>query len=85
LTTVNRQNGRSDFEEVRRRNLLQRPRMIADAGCAPACSRARRGRPPAATAIRTSARYLRRVERVPGIQIIEHGEALFHAILDGDH
>jgi len=24
-------NGRSDFEEVRRRNLLQRPRMIADA------------------------------------------------------
>jgi hypothetical protein len=23
--------------------------------------------------------------RVPGIQIIEHGEALFHAILDGDH
>jgi len=25
------QNGRSDFEEVRRRNLLQRPRMIADA------------------------------------------------------
>ena len=90
------QNGRSDFEEVRRRNLLQRPRMIADAAA----------RRPAVLVVfdvlefdgddlRSLPLFERRralhahVDPVPGIQIIEHvdthGEALFHAIVDGDH
>ena len=87
---------RSDFEELRRRNLLQRPRMIGDAAA----------RRPAVLVVfdllaiqgddlRTLPLFERRralhahVDQVPGIQIIEHvethGEALFHAIVEGDH
>ena len=93
VTTVE---GRSDFEELRRRNLLQRPRMIAE-------SAARR---PAVLVVfdvlqlgnedlRALPLLERRrelydhVEPVPSIQIIEHvethGETLFRAIVDGDH
>ncbi len=88
--------GRSDFEEVRRRNLLQRPRMIADAAT----------RRPAVLVVfdllqingddlRSLPLFERRralheyIDPRPGIQIIEpvetHGEALFRAIVDGDH
>jgi len=88
--------GRSDFEELRRRNLMQRPRMIAE-------SAARR---PAVLVVfdllqlgREDLRPLQLLERrralydhvepVPGIQIIEHvethGETLFRAIVEGDH
>jgi len=88
--------GRSDFEEVRRRNLLRRPRMIAEAAA----------RRPAVLVefdllevngddLRTLPLYERRralqahVDQVPGIQIIEHvethGEVLFRAIVDEDH
>ena len=88
--------GRSDFEELRRRNLLQRPRMIME-------SAARR---PAVLVVfdllqignedlRALPLFERRqllhqhIEPVPGIKIIEHiethGEPLFHAIVDGDH
>ena len=90
------QNGRSDFGEVRRRNLLQRPRMIADAAA----------RRPAVLLVfdmlefdGDDLRPLPLFERrralhahltpIPGVQIIEHvethGEALFRAIVDGDH
>jgi bifunctional non-homologous end joining protein LigD len=88
--------GRSDFEEVRRRNLLQRPRMIADAAA---------HRPAVLVVfdllevdgddLRTLPLFERRralhahVAPMPGIQIIEHvethGEALFRVIVDGDH
>ena len=89
-------NGKSDFEELRRRNLLQRPRMIAEAAL----------RRPAVLVVfdlleingddlralplseRRRALHAH-VEPVPGIQVIEHleahGEALFRAIVDGDH
>src|SRR5690349_12620747 len=88
--------GRSDFEEVRRRNLLQRPRMIAEAAA----------RRPAVLVefdllevdgddLRSLPLFERRralhahVHQVPGVQLIEHvethGEALFRAIVDGDH
>ena len=75
------QNGRSDFEEVRRRNLLQRPRMIADAA----------SRRPAVLVVfdvlefdgddlRALPLFERRralhahVTPIPGVQIIEHVE-----------
>jgi bifunctional non-homologous end joining protein LigD len=88
--------GRSDFEELRRRNLLQRPRMIVE-------SAARR---PTVLVVfhllrighedlRALPLFARRqrlhqhIEPVPGIKIIAHiethGEPLFHAILTGDH
>ena len=73
--------GRSDFEEVRRRNLLQRPRMIADAAA----------RRPAVLVVfdvlefdgddlRPLPLFERRgalhahVTPIPGVQIIEHVE-----------
>jgi ATP-dependent DNA ligase len=88
--------GRSDFEELRRRNLLQRPRMIAEAAAI---------RPAVFVAfdvleldgkdVRNRPLFERRVllhrhiERRPGVQIIEHveqhGEALFQAIAADDH
>jgi bifunctional non-homologous end joining protein LigD len=88
--------GRSDFEEVRRRNVLQRPRMIAE-------SAARR--PPVLIVfdvleldgedLRERPLFERRealhahVAPMRGLQIIEHiethGEALFRAIAAGDH
>ena len=88
--------GRSDFEELRRRNLLQRPRMIAES---PAL------RPAVLVAfdllrigddeLRALPLFERRqrlhqhIEPAPGIKIIEHiethGEPLFRAIVDGDH
>jgi bifunctional non-homologous end joining protein LigD len=87
---------KSDFEELRRRNLLQRPGMIADAAA----------RRPAVLVVfdllqingddlRSLPLFERRralhahVQPMRGIHIIEHvetyGEALFHAIVDGDH
>jgi bifunctional non-homologous end joining protein LigD len=88
--------GRSDFEELRRRNLLQRPRMVAEAAA----------RRPAVLVVfdvlqigrddlRDRPLFERRqalhahIPQVPGLQIIEHvetrGEALFRAIVEGDH
>ena len=87
--------GRSDFEQLRRRNLLQRPRMIAEAAA----------RSPAVLVVfdileadgedlRDAPLWERRrllhrhVEPVPGIQIIQHvdthGDALFRAIVEND-
>jgi ATP-dependent DNA ligase len=88
--------GRSDFEELRRRNLLQRPRMIAEAA-------ARRpavyvvfdvlqmdGRDVRSLPVIERRRELHRhVPAVPGVKIIKHiethGEPLFHAIAADDH
>jgi bifunctional non-homologous end joining protein LigD len=88
--------GRSDFEELRRRNLLQRPRMIAEAAA----------RRPAVLVLFDVLRIARddlrerplferrqalhaHIPPLPGVQIIEHvekhGEPLFRAIVDGDH
>ena len=90
------QDGRSEFEELRRRNLLQRPRMIAEAAA----------QRPAVLVVfdllvldsndlREQALLERRhalhraIRAVPGIQLIEHiethGDALFRVIVDGDH
>jgi len=87
--------GRSDFEELRRRALLQRPRAIAEAS----------SRTPAVLIVfdvlQAGERDMRELplsgrrewllERVApgnGIQLIEqvptHGEALFHAIAEHD-
>ena len=89
-------NGRSDFEELRRRNLLQRPRMIADAAA----------RRPVVLVLfdvleldGLDLRHEPLLERrtalhaaipaVRGVKIIEHlethGDPLFRAIVDGDH
>jgi len=88
--------GRSDFEELRRRNLLQRPRMIAEtAARRPAVlvvfdllqigGADLRGRP----LLERRQALHEHIPRTPGVQIIEHvdthGEALFRAIVDGDH
>jgi len=88
--------GRSDFEELRRRNLLQRPRMIAEAATRrPAVlvvfdllqlgSDDLRARP----LLERRRALHQHIEPLPGVKIIEHiethGEPLFHAIVDGDH
>jgi len=84
------------FEELRRRNLLQRPRMIAEAA-------ARRpavlvvfdvmqiGRDDLSERLQFERRHAlhAHIPTVPGAQIIERAEtqraALFRAIVDGDH
>ena len=87
--------GRLDFEEVRRRNLIQRPRMINEAAAAsPAVlivfdlleldGEDLRGRP---LLERRQAMHLYLVSS-PRLHLIEHvethGEALFHAIAAQD-
>ena len=88
--------GRSDFEEVRRRNLLQQPRMIAEAAT----------RRPAVLVVfdvleihgedlrnrslsERRALLHRHIKPRPGVQIVQHieqhGEALFRAIAADDH
>jgi len=87
--------GRADFDELRRRNLLQRPHLIAEAAA----------RSPAVLIVfdvleidgqdvrdlplLERRRVLRRhVEPTPGLQVIDHvdthGEALFRAIVEHD-
>jgi len=88
--------GPSDFEELRRRNLLQRPRLIAEASV----------RRPAVLVLldvleldgqdlRHQPLLERRkvmhaaIPQVSRLKVIEHlethGEALFQAIVEGDH
>jgi bifunctional non-homologous end joining protein LigD len=88
--------GRSDFEELRRRNLLQRSRMIAEAAAKrPAvlvvfdllelAGQDLRARP----LLERRRALLTAIGPTRGVQVIEHvethGEALFRAIVDGDH
>jgi ATP-dependent DNA ligase len=88
--------GRSDFEELRRRNLLQRPRMIAEAAALrPAVFVVFDVLELDGNDVRSRPLFERRVllhqhvERRPGVQIIEHveqhGVALFRAIAADDH
>jgi ATP-dependent DNA ligase len=88
--------GRSNFEELRRRNLLQRPRMIAEAAVKrPAVLvvfdlLALDGADLRPQPLLTRRAVLHRhIPRGRGVQIIEHvathGEALFNAIVQDDH
>ena len=87
--------GRSDFEELRRRNLLQRTNMIAEAAVKrPAAfvvfdllaleDADWRGRP-----LLDRRREHRYIPKTRGVQVIEHiathGAALFNAIVADDH